>query len=131
VGFGDFGNESQWGTRVSVVLVVLSVVVGGLFIVTGGVKVIGLRQSLAVRDHFGMAPVAWRVVGLLESAGGLGVLLGIKVTSLGLLALGGLALLMLGAVVSRLRVHDPTRLVLADVAVLGLVVVTAVTHLVW
>ena len=113
----------------SVLLVVLSIVVGGLFLVTGGVKVIGLRQSLAIRDHFGMAPAAWRVVGLLESAGGLGVLLGIGVTVLGLLALGGLALLMLGAIASRLRVHDAPRLVLADVAVLGLVVVTAVTHL--
>jgi uncharacterized membrane protein YphA (DoxX/SURF4 family) len=112
---------------VSIVLVVLSAVTGGLFIVTGGVKVIGLRQSLAIRDHFGMAPGVWRVVGLLESAGGLGVLLGIKVTFLGLLALGGLALLMLGAIGSRLRVHDPTRMIVADIAVLGLVVATAVT----
>ncbi|MGP4018448.1 DoxX family protein [Saccharopolyspora sp. 5N708] len=113
----------------SVVAVVLSVVVGALFVVTGGVKVIGLRQSLAVRDHFGMAPGTWRAVGLLESAGGIGVLLGTKIPLLGLLALSGLALLMLGATASRFRVHDPAHLLLADVAVLALVVATAATHL--
>lgn len=112
----------------SVMAVVLSVVVGTLFVVTGGVKVIGLRQSLAVRDHFGMPSGAWRAVGLLESAGGIGVLLGIKVTFLGLLALIGLALLMLGAIASRFRVHDPAHLLLADVTVLALVVATAATQ---
>ena len=35
------------------------------------------------------------------------------------------AALMVGAIVSRLRVHDPIPLVLGDVAALGLVVVTA------
>ncbi|MGP3950169.1 DoxX family protein [Streptomyces sp. 7N604] len=113
----------------SVVAAVLSVVVGTLFIVAGGVKVIGLRQSLAVRDHFGMAPGVWRAVGLLESAGGIGVLLGIKVTFLGLLALSGLALVMVGAIATRLRVRDPAYLLLVDVTTLALVVGTAATHL--
>ncbi|WP_433475131.1 DoxX family protein [Spirillospora sp. CA-142024] len=113
----------------NVVAAVLSSVVGVLFVVTGGVKVLGVRQSLAVRDHFGMAPGVWRAVGVLEAAGGVGVLIGIKVDLLGLLALGGLMLLMLGAIASRLRVHDPARLLLADVGVLGLVVATAATRL--
>ncbi|MBC2902093.1 DoxX family protein [Streptomyces cupreus] len=113
----------------SVVAAVLSVVVGALFVVTGGVKVIGLRQSLAVRDHFGMASGVWRAVGLLESVGGIGVLLGTKVTFLGLLALSGLTLLMLSAIASRFRVHDPAHLLLVDVTVLALVVATAATHL--
>ena len=108
---------------------VLSVVVGSLFVVTGGVKVIGLRQSLAVRDHFAIAPGAWRAVGLLESAGGIGVVIGTEVTFLGQLALGGLALLMLGAIGSRLGAHDPARLVLLDATVLALVVATAAAHL--
>ncbi|WP_345428883.1 DoxX family protein [Actinoallomurus vinaceus] len=107
----------------------MSVVVGALFVVTGGVKVIGLRQSLAVRDHFGMASGVWRAIGLLESAGGVGVLLGAEVDLLGLLASSGLALLMLGAVASRLRVRDPARMLLVDLAVLALVVATAAAHL--
>ncbi|WP_433465030.1 DoxX family protein [Spirillospora sp. CA-128828] len=113
----------------SVVAAVLSAVIGVLFVVTGGVNVLGVRQSLAVRDHFGMAPGVWRAVGALEAAGGVGVLIGIKVALLGLLALGGLTLLMLGAIASRFRVHDPARLLLADVGVLGLVVATAATRL--
>jgi len=113
----------------STISVVLSAVTGTLFISTGLVKVIGVRQSLAVRDHFGMPATLWRTVGLLESAGGVGVLVGLKVTWLGLLALTGLALLMLGAIVSRLRVRDPALLIVGDVAVLGLVVATAITSL--
>jgi DoxX-like protein len=125
---GRFGVDVRGG-HMSVVAAVLSVVVGALFVVTGGVKVIGLRQSLAVRDHFGMTSRAWRAVGLLESAGGTGVLLGTKVTSLGLLALSGLTLLMLGAIALRFREHDPAHLLLADVTVLALVVATAATRL--
>lgn len=111
--------------------VVLSLVVGALFVVTGGVKVVGLRQSLKIRDHFGMAPSAWRAIGSLEAAGGLGVLLGIEITVVGLLALGGLTLLMLGAIASRIKVGDSAVLVFVDLAVLALVVTTAVLHLTW
>jgi hypothetical protein len=105
---------------------VLAVLTGILFVVTGGVKVVGLRQSLAIRDHFGMDPRLWRAIGVLETAGGVGVLAGTQVTGLGLAALVGLAALMVGAVASRLRVHDPVALVLGDVAVLVLVAATFV-----
>jgi hypothetical protein len=103
---------------------VLSVVVGLLFLVTGGVKVVGLPQSLAIRDHFGMSAQLWRVIGVLECAGAVGALLSIWLRDLGLLALAGLAALMLGAVASRVRVRDPLPLMAFDVAVLVLVVVT-------
>jgi hypothetical protein len=104
---------------------VLPAVTGALFLVTGGVKVLGVRQSLEIRDHFGMTPGLWRTIGLLESAGAVGAFLGIWSTPLGVLALVGLAALMVGAVVSRLRVKDPVLLVLADLTTLALVVVTA------
>jgi hypothetical protein len=103
---------------------ILCVVTGVLFVVTGGVKVIGLRQSLDIRDHFGMSPSLWRTVGVLETSGAVGTLVGIWVTPLGVAATIGLACLMVGAVASRLRVHDPVLLVLGDVAALALVVVT-------
>jgi hypothetical protein len=105
---------------------ILLVVTGGLFLVTGGVKVLGLRQSLAIRDLFGIAPGLWRTIGVLESAGAAGALVGIWLTPLGVLALLGLAALMIGAIGSRLRVHDSALLVLGDVAVLGLVVATGI-----
>jgi hypothetical protein len=105
---------------------VMSILTGGLFLVTGGVKVLGVPQSLAIRDHFGMAPNLWRTIGALESAGAVGVLVGIAVTPLGVLALVGLALLMCGAIASRARVHDPVLMLLGDVAVLGVVVATTI-----
>ena len=108
---------------------VLAIVTGILFVITGGVKVIGLRQSLEIRDHFGMDPRLWRAIGTLETAGGVGVLLGTRFTGLGLAALVGLALLMAGAITSRLRVRDPAVMVLGDIAVLALVVVTFVVLL--
>jgi hypothetical protein len=107
---------------------VLSLIVGALFLVTGGVKVVGLPQSLAIRDHFGIDPQAWRLIGLAECAGAVGVVVGIAVDVLGLLALIGLGLLMIGAIVSRVRVHDPARLVAGDVLVLALVIATALVQ---
>jgi hypothetical protein len=109
--------------------VVLSVVVAATFAVTGGVKVLGVRQSLEIRDQLGMAPSLWRVIGTLELLGAAGVLAGLAVPVLGSLALAGLVLLMLGAIASRLRVHDRLVMVAADAAVLALVVATLVVHL--
>jgi len=103
---------------------VLCLVTGALFVVTGGVKVIGLRQSLDIRDHFGMSPTLWRTVGVLETSGAIGTIVGIWVTPLGVAATVGLACLMIGAVTSRLRVHAPVLLILGDVTALALVVVT-------
>jgi len=103
---------------------VLSVVTGFLFVITGGVKVVGLRQSLAIRDHFGMAPRLWRVIGALETSGAVGTVLGIWSTPLGVAATAGLACLMIGAVASRLRVRDPLLPVLGDLSVLALVITT-------
>jgi hypothetical protein len=105
---------------------VLPIVVGVLFIITGGVKVLGVRQSLEIRDHFGMSPTTWRIVGVLEMSGGVGVLVGTQVGALGVLAAAGLAALMIGAIVSRLKVRDPIYAVAGDVVVLALAVTTAV-----
>ena len=102
----------------------LTIVVGVLFTITGGVKVLGVRQSLEIRDHFGMSPRTWQLIGILETAGAVGTLLGLAVEPLGIAAMVGLCLLMVGAIVSRIRVGDSAALILADVATLALVVVT-------
>jgi hypothetical protein len=114
---------------VTVAVAVLSVVLGLLFVVTGGVKVAQLPQSLHVRDRFGLAPRTWRTVGALEAAGGLGTALGLAWWPVGVLALLGLAALMVGAVTNRLRVGDPAWAWTGDVAVLALVLVTAAGQL--
>jgi hypothetical protein len=103
---------------------VLAVVVGCLFLLTGGVKLLGVEASLTIRDHFGMSPRLWQVIGTLECAGAVGAVLGIWVPVLGVLALLGLAALMLGALVNRMRVDDPAQLLAADALTLTLVVLT-------
>ncbi len=108
---------------------VLAVIVGALFIVTGGVKVLGVKQSLEIRDHFGMQPGLWRVIGTLETAGAVGVLVGIAVPALGVAATVGLGCLMLGAIAHRLKVRDSALMVAGDVVVLGLVVATGLALL--
>ncbi|WP_328545257.1 DoxX family protein [Streptomyces europaeiscabiei] len=104
---------------------VLSVLLGLLFVVTGGVKVLGVPQSLAIRDHFHLPPRLWQAVGALETAGGVGVLVGLAIPVLGATASAGLAALMVGATVNRLRVHDPAVMVVLDLTVLGLVLALA------
>lgn len=108
---------------------VLAIVTGALFLVTGGVKVLGVRQSLEIRDHFGMSPRLWRVVGTLETAGAVGVLVGIAVPALGVAAAVGLAALMVGAIVNRVKVKDSALMIGSDVVVLALVVVTGIVTL--
>ncbi len=105
-------------------MTILSIAVGVLFVMTGGVKVVGLKQSLEIRDHFAMSPGLWRVVGTLETAGGVGVVLGLAWTPIGVAALIGLVLLLLGAIASRIRVKDPFGWLVVDAATLALVVVT-------
>lgn len=100
----------------------LSIVLWILFSVTGGIKVFGVAQSVRVRDHLGLSPRLWRVVGLLEAAGGLGLLIGIVLPILGVAAAIGLTGLMVGAIISRVRVRDPLATISLDVVVLALVV---------
>ena len=122
----DAGARVVETHAVETLSMVLAIVTGALFVVTGGVKVLGVKQSLAIRDHFGIAPRLWRIVGTLETAGAVGVLVGIAVPALGVLAAGGLAALMVGAITNRVRVKDSVVMIAGDVTVLALVVVTAI-----
>ncbi|MET7332197.1 DoxX family protein [Nonomuraea sp. NPDC005650] len=104
----------------SVAVVVLSILLGLLFVGTGGIKVLGLPQSLAIRDHLGLRPGLWRLIGVCESAGGAGLLVGLAVPLLGVAASIGLVVLMVGAIVSRIRVSDSAATISVDVLVLAL-----------
>ncbi|GAA1164666.1 hypothetical protein GCM10009654_21900 [Streptomyces hebeiensis] len=109
-------------------LIVLSSVLGLLFVVTGGVKVLRVRQSLRIRERLGVPPRLWPVIGCLEAAGGAGLLLGIAAPALGLAASLGLAALMTGAVAARLRAREPASAVALDVTVFALVAMPLVLH---
>lgn len=90
------------------------------------IKLFGVGQSLAIRDHLGVKPVQWRVIGLLELAGVAGVLAGLCWPPIGIAAAIGLALLALGAIGFHVHASDGVTDTAAAVIGLGLAVATAI-----
>ena len=74
---------------------------------------LGLAKLAAVprmRDaaaHHGLSVGAYRAIGGLELAGAAGLLIGLRLTALGLAAAVGVVLLMIGGVVAHARSGDP------------------------
>jgi uncharacterized membrane protein YphA (DoxX/SURF4 family) len=66
----------------------------------------GEYQSLQMRDQLRVGPQRWRLVGVLEVAGALGLAAGFVVPMLGIAAVVGLALLMVGGIVAHARAQD-------------------------
>ena len=108
---------------------VLAILVAVIFLFSGAVKVFGVPQSLAIRDHLGISSDLWRAIGVLEWLGVAGIVMGTRVPLIGTLALVGLAFLMVGAMTARLRVRDAAWAITLDVIVFGLVAVTLVRQL--
>jgi len=106
--------------------VIVTALLAALFAFAGLIKLFGVRQSLAIRDHLGVKPVQWRVIGLLELAGVAGVLVGLVWWPIGVAAAIGLALLVLGAVVFHVRASDSVADMAPAVIGLGLAVATAI-----
>jgi uncharacterized membrane protein YphA (DoxX/SURF4 family) len=99
-------------------IIVAQVVLGLLFVLIGSMTVAGMKTLVENFRHFGY-PQWFRVVtGSLEALGGAGLLLGIWIPLLAGLASAGLALVMLGAVLTHVRVRDPLKKV-APAIVLG------------
>ncbi|MDT5196761.1 MAG: hypothetical protein QOH20_3515 [Mycobacterium sp.] len=86
--------------------IVLSALLAVAFLGSGGLKLVGAKQSLEMRDQQRVGAQLWRVVGALEVAGGLGLAIGFVVPALGIAAAVGLALLMVGGIASHARVGD-------------------------
>ncbi|MBV8195137.1 MAG: DoxX family protein [Candidatus Dormibacteraeota bacterium] len=78
-----------------------------------GFLVLGLAKVLAVpavrerSAHLGFSVRAYRGIGLLELLGAAGVLLGLAVPAIGLLAAAGLLVLLAGALSAHARHRDP------------------------
>jgi DoxX-like family len=106
--------------------VIVTALLAALFAFSSLIKLFGVRQSLAIRDHLGVEPVQWRLIGLLELAGVAGVLAGLVWAPIGVAAAIGLALLMLGAIVFHVRASDSAADTAPAVIGLGLAVATAI-----
>jgi len=109
-----------------VVVTALLAVLSGF---AGAIKVVGVQQSLAIRDHLGVSPVQWRTIGTLELAGVAGILAGLVWAPIGVAAAVGLALLLLGAIVFHVRASDSASDTAPAVIGLGLAAATAILQL--
>jgi hypothetical protein len=106
--------------------VIVTALLAALFTFSSLIKLVGVRQSLAIRDHLGVKPMQWRAIGLLELAGVVGVLAGLAWAPIGVAAAIGLALLLLGAIIFHVRARDGAADMAPAVIGLGLAVATAI-----
>ena len=110
----------------SIATVIVTICLAGLFAFAGSIKLLGVKQSLAIRDHLGISPSQWRIIGVLEWAGVAGVLAGLAWSPIGIAAAVGLTLLSVGAIVSHVRSSDSVTDTAPAVVGLLLAVATAV-----
>jgi hypothetical protein len=106
--------------------VIVTALLAALFTFSSLIKLVGVRQSLTIRDHLGVKPMQWRVIGLLELAGVVGVLAGLRWAPIGVAAAVGLALLSVGAITFHVRAADSAADMAPAVIGLGLAVATAI-----
>jgi hypothetical protein len=108
--------------------VVVTILLAALFAFAASIKLLGVRQSLAIRDNLGVSPMQWRAIGVLELAGVAGVLIGLLWAPMGIAAAIGLALLSVGAVAFHLRASDGAKDMAPAVIGLALAAAAAVLH---
>ncbi len=101
-----------------VVLVVLSVLLAAAVAAAGGAKVAAVPQMRESATHLGFSLPTYQKIGGLELVAALGLLVGLAVQAVGLLAALGLFLLMFGALAFHVRAGDKPP-VYAPAAVVG------------
>jgi uncharacterized membrane protein YphA (DoxX/SURF4 family) len=89
-----------------ITIIVLSALLAVAFLGSGGLKLVGAKQSLTMRDQLRVGAQLWRVVGALEVAGAVGLAAGFVVPAIGIAAAAGLALLMIGGIGAHARAKD-------------------------
>ena len=108
--------------------VIVTLLLAALFTFSASIKLLGVPNSLAIRDHLGVSPFQWRAIGALELAGVAGVLAGLLWAPIGIAAAIGLTLLSIGAVAFHLRASDRVAEMIPAVIGVALAVATAVLH---
>ena len=102
-------------------LLAIALLIAAVFLALGSAKVLALAPMRARAAHVGFSTSSYRVIGGLEIAGAIGVVLGLAVPPLGAAAAVGLLLLLAGAMFAHLCHGDDPRL-LTPALVSGLLV---------
>jgi|SRR5690606_635288 uncharacterized membrane protein YphA (DoxX/SURF4 family) len=88
-------------------LTILSLLLGICYIGGGLAKLGGVGVMRADAERFKIPYSKYRLIGVAEVAGGIGLAAGPWLSLLGVAAAAGLALLMAGAVLTHVRAQDP------------------------
>ena len=83
--------------------VIVTALLAVLFTFSASIKLLGVQKSLEIRDHLGVKPLQWRLIGACELAGVAGALVGLIWSPIGVAAAFGLALLSIGAIAFHVR----------------------------
>jgi hypothetical protein len=89
--------------------VVLSGFAALVFVVNGTTKLLGHPRMVEASTHLGYSMRSFRVIGLLEVLGAIGILLAPLWAPLSVAAATGLILLTIGGFIAHLRASDPIR----------------------
>jgi len=89
--------------------VTLSLLLVAVCLVPAAAKLAGHPKMRHAAAHFGIAWRRYRLIGVAELAAAVGVLVGFFWRPAGLLAAAGMALLLIGAVVTHRKAHDNIR----------------------
>ena len=111
---------------VPVLTLLLAVVLAAVVLVTGGAKLAGLPIMRRAAAHLGFTWPAYQRIGALEVAGGLGVLVGLVLPLLGVVASACLAVLLVLAAALHLRNGDGVARALPAAVLAGVAVAVAV-----
>ncbi|SDG88441.1 DoxX-like family protein [Sinosporangium album] len=109
-----------------IAFVIVAVITAILFVLAGLPKLLAQPAMVTELGRLGVAPGFMRIVGLLEVLGGLGVLAGIWIGILGILAPAGLILVMLGAIGTHVRAGDTANQTLRPLPLLILAIAALV-----
>jgi len=103
----------------------LSFVLALVFGAGGVSKFTRAERQVDTADRLNIPWPRYRLIGIPEVAASVGLLVGFAIASLGAAAAVGLVLLMSGALIARLRVHDSAPFLIGDGAFLAAAAATA------
>lgn len=109
-----------------VITIILAVLLAPAYLASGGGKIAGAGFAMEGADHLGFSHQMYRVIGVFEILGAIGLLVGLGVSWLGVAAGVGIVILMILAIVFHLRAGDKAAqfgpaLILAIVAILEVI----------
>jgi uncharacterized membrane protein YphA (DoxX/SURF4 family) len=110
--------------------VILSALLAPVLLVLGSAKVIRHPMMQQNARHLGFSVPGFQLVGAFELAGGVGLVLGLFWTPLGVAASVGLVLLLVGGAVAHARVRDRFAKIAFPAVCAGLSGTTLALHLV-